>query len=285
MQVQDNKTSYIKKRSRSTHLLSPQNIRRGKFSQNIAMDPGPSNLNSWNQGIEGQPNMRTEGHHDSNTNEVAEPIATNAAQHSIVGCRISHQWKEDWRVTYWKGVVVDQIAINPSLYLVKYDNVDCVYGLELYKDERILSLEVHPENVDTSQVSDPILADTIIGKSVDHRFEGEQGISKLWRGLVLDQVSVMKSWFYITYEKDPILYMYQLGDDFKEGDLRIVPHVEVPPLNLDLEIRGKYVVYGQKDGTTKIGMIIHKVDSRPSVYFIKFENDFHIYVYDLVEKI
>ncbi|XP_040599734.1 spindlin-2-like [Mesocricetus auratus] len=261
-----------------------------------AMDPGPSTLNSWNQGIEGQSNRPTEEHDDSNTNEVAESISTNAAQerpksrssssakNSIVGCRISHQWKEEWRVTYWKGVIVDQMAINPSLYLVKYDNVDCVYGLELYKDERILSLEVHPENVDTSEVSDPILADTIIGKSVDHRFEGEHGISKLWRGLVLDQVSVMKSWFYITYEKEPILYMYQLGDDFKEGNLSIVPHVEEPARNFDLEIRGKYVVYSQKDGTNKIGMIIHKVDSRPSVYFIKFENDFHIYVYELVKK-
>jgi hypothetical protein len=33
----------------------------------------------------------------------------------------------------------------------------------------------------------------------------------------------MNTWFYITYEKDPVLYMYQLLDDYKEGDLRIMP--------------------------------------------------------------
>lgn len=40
----------------------------------------------------------------------------------------------------------------------------------------------------------------------------------------------MKAWFYITYEKDPVLYMYQLLDDYKEGDLRIMPESSESPL-------------------------------------------------------
>ncbi|XP_040599869.1 spindlin-2-like [Mesocricetus auratus] len=271
--------------------------------RSVTMDPGPSNLNSRNQGIEGQSNRPTEEHHDSNTNEVAEPIAANAAQerpksrssspaqNSIVGCRISHQWKEDdGRITHWKGTVLDQIAINPSLYLVKYDGVDCVYGLELNRDERVLSLKLLSDKVDTSQVPDPILAETIIGKAVEHLFEGEHGCKDEWRGMVLAQAPVLKSWFYITYEKDPILYMYQLLDDFKEGDLRIIPEInEGPPPDLDLELMdgliGKHVEYAKEDGSKRVGMVIHQVEARPTVYFIKFEDDFHIYVYDLVKKI
>lgn len=33
----------------------------------------------------------------------------------------------------------------------------------------------------------------------------------------------MKTWFYITYEKDPVLCMYQLLEDYKDGDLCILP--------------------------------------------------------------
>jgi len=37
--------------------------------------------------------------------------------------------------------------VNPSLYLIKYDGFDCVYGLELYKDERVQGLEVLPDRL------------------------------------------------------------------------------------------------------------------------------------------
>ncbi|MRJ01804.1 hypothetical protein FDP72_25205, partial [Escherichia coli] len=36
-----------------------------------------------------------------------------------------------------------------------------------------------------------------------------------WRGMVLSQVPILDNSFYITYERDPILYTYQLLDDFK----------------------------------------------------------------------
>lgn len=54
-------------------------------------------------------------------------------------------------------------------------------------------------------------------------FETEDGSKDEWRGMVLARAPVMNTWFYITYEKDPVLYMYQLLDDYKEGDLRIMP--------------------------------------------------------------
>lgn len=72
-------------------------------------------------------------------------------------------------------------------------------------------------------VSDSLLADTMIGKAVEHMFETEDGPKEEWRGMVLARAPIITSWFYITYEKDPVLYMYQLLDDYKEGDLRIMP--------------------------------------------------------------
>ncbi len=74
-----------------------------------------------------------------------------------------------------------------------------------------------------SRLTDVNLADTMIGKAVEHMFETEDGPKEEWRGMVLARAPIMTSWFYITYEKDPVLYMYQLLDDYKEGDLRIMP--------------------------------------------------------------
>jgi len=50
----------------------------------------------------------------------------------------------------WKGTVLDQVPVNPSLYLIKYDGFDCIYGLELYSDERVVGLEVLPDRVGES---------------------------------------------------------------------------------------------------------------------------------------
>jgi len=74
-----------------------------------------------------------------------------------------------------------------------------------------------------ARVTDTMLAETMIGKAVEHMFETEEGPKEEWRGMVLARAPIMITWFYITYEKDPVLYMYQLLDDYKEGDLRIMP--------------------------------------------------------------
>jgi hypothetical protein len=39
-------------------------------------------------------------------------------------------------------------------------------------------------------------------------FETEDGSKDEQRGMVLAQAPVMNTWFYITYVKDPMLYMY-----------------------------------------------------------------------------
>lgn len=62
-----------------------------------------------------------------------------------------------------------------------------------------------------------------MGKAVEHLFEKEDGEKNEWRGMVLSRAPVMTNWYYITYEKDPVLYMYQLWDDYADGDLRILP--------------------------------------------------------------
>uniref|UniRef100_A0A8I6ALN2 Spindlin-1-like n=1 Tax=Rattus norvegicus TaxID=10116 RepID=A0A8I6ALN2_RAT len=209
---------------------------------------------------------------------------------NIVGCRIQHGWREgNGPVTQWKGTVLDQVPVNPSLYLIKYDGFDCVYGLELNKDDRVSALEVLPDRVATSRISDAHLADTMIGKAVEHMFETEDGSKDEWRGMVLARAPVMNTWFYITYEKDPVLYMYQLLDDYKEGDLRIMPDsndsppAEREPGEVVDSLVGKQVEYAKEDGSKRTGMVIHQVEAKPSVYFIKFDDDFHIYVYDLVK--
>lgn len=216
---------------------------------------------------------------------------SSQTRRNIVGCRISHGWKEgDEPITQWKGTVLDQVPINPSLYLVKYDGIDCVYGLELHRDKRILKLKILPDKVPFSRVRDVHLANTIIGKAVEHMFEGEHGSKDGWRGMVLAQAPIMKAWFYITYEKDPVLYMYQLLDDYKEGDLHIMPESsksspkEREPEGVIDGLIGKHVEYTKEDGSKRTGKVIHQVKAKPSVYFIKFDDDFHIYVYDLVKK-
>ena len=73
------------------------------------------------------------------------------------------------------------------------------------------------------RASDGSLADTMIGRAVEHMFETEEGPKEEWRGMVLARAPIITTWFYITYEKDPVLYMYQLLEDYKEGDLRIMP--------------------------------------------------------------
>lgn len=254
---------------------------------------------------------------------------------NIVGRRISHGWKEaNEPVTQWKAIILEQLPINPSLYLLKYDGIDCVYGLELHSDERILNLKFLPNNVPFPQVTDTHLSNTIVGRAVKHIFMGTNG-SEDWKGMVLEEVPIMKTWFYITYKKDPVLYIYHLLEDYLERNLHIMPvskeelsgvvpdekqammtcfymiyekdpvlylyhHLddyikdnfnimpECPPVEVTLEVgrdslAGTSVQYKKEDGKQVIGKIIYQVPIKPSVYFIKFDNDFHIYVYDLVK--
>ncbi|XP_041501557.1 spindlin-2-like, partial [Microtus oregoni] len=206
------------------------------------------------------------------------------ALENIVGRRISHGWKEaNEPVTQWKAIILDQLPTYPSLYFMKYDGIDCVYGLELPSDERILNLKILPNNVPFPQVTDTHLSNTIVGRAVKHTFTGTNGSKEDWNGMVLEEVPIMKTWFYITYKKDPVLYIYHLLDDYLEGNVHIMP--ECPPVEVTLKLgrdslAGKGVQYNKKDGTQEIGKIICQVPTKPSVYFIKFNNDFHIYVYD-----
>ncbi|XP_056447731.1 spindlin b [Gadus chalcogrammus] len=220
--------------------------------------------------------------------EPGKPLG-GPPRRNIVGCRIQHIWKEGSKSSQWKGTVLDQVPVNPSLYLIKYDGFDCIYGLELYSDERVVGLEVLPDRIARARVTDTMLAETMIGKAVEHMFETEEGPKEEWRGMVLARAPIMTTWFYITYEKDPVLYMYQLLDDYKEGDLRIMPDsndtvpAEREPGEVVDSLVGKQVEYAKEDGGKRSGMVIHQVEAKPSVYFIKFDDDFHIYVYDLVK--
>ncbi|XP_070222320.1 spindlin-2 [Bos mutus] len=116
----------------------------------------------------------------------------------------------------------------------------------------------------------------IVGCRISHGWkEGDEPITQ-WKGTVLDQ-------------KDPVLYTYQLLDDYKEGDLHIIPEsnesplAEMEPGGVVYGLIGKHVEYTKEDGSKQIGIVIHQIEAKPSVCFIKFDDDFHIYVYDLMK--
>ncbi|XP_057617179.1 Y-linked testis-specific protein 1-like [Chionomys nivalis] len=209
------------------------------------------------------------------------------ALENILGRRISHGWKEaNEPVIQWKAIILDQLPTNPSLYLLKYDGIDCVYGLELHSDERILNLKFLPNNIPFPQETDTHLSNTIVSRAVKHTFEGTNGSNDDWKGMVVEEVPIMKTCFYITYKKDPVLYLYHHLDEYIESNLHIMPGC--PPIGVNLELgrdslAGKSMQNNAKDGTQKIGKIIYQVPTKPSVHFIKFYNDFNIYVYDLMK--
>ncbi|KAM8865054.1 spindlin-1-like [Synchiropus picturatus] len=230
--------------------------------------------------------MKKKNPHKKHRAGPSQPLGPS--HRNLVGFRIQHIWKEGSKSSQWNGTVLEQVPVNPDLYLIKYDGFDCIYGLELLNDPRVIGLQVLPERVAPARVSDSLLADSMIGKAVEHMFETEEGPKEEWRGMVLARAPIMTSWFYITYEKDPVLYMYQLLDDYKEGDLRIMEEsgdgaVEREPGEVVDSLVGKQVEYAIEGGGKRCGVVIHQVAAKPSVYFIKFQDDFHIYVYDLVK--
>lgn len=52
--------------------------------------------------------------------------------------------------------MLDRLSVSPSLFMVKYDGFDCVYGIELFKDERVSNLQVLPEQVGESAEAFPL---------------------------------------------------------------------------------------------------------------------------------
>lgn len=77
---------------------------------------------------------------------------------NLLGRRIQHTWREKGNVTKWKGTVLERLTVNSSLYMVKYDGFDCVYGIELFKDNRVSNLQVLSEKVGECQTIFLLLA-------------------------------------------------------------------------------------------------------------------------------
>ena len=227
--------------------------------------------------IKGRPSVQKRDRSSLQKRKPAQPLES---LENIVGHRISHGWKEgNEPVTQWNAIILYQVPTIPSLYLVKYDGIDCVYGLELYSDERILNLKILPNKVSFPLVTDTHFTNTIVGRKVIHTFEGKNGSEVEWRGTVLEEAPIMKTWFYITYGEDPVLYIYQLLDDYIEGNLHIMPecpHGEMTSEDDNDVLTGRCVNYNQRKGK-----VIYQVPTKPSWCFIKFDNDFHIYVYEL----
>lgn len=163
-----------------------------------------------------------------------------------------------------------------------------------------------------NKIKIPPGAEELVGRAVEHLFEKEDGEKNEWRGMVLSRAPIMTHWYYITYEKDPVLYMYQLWDDYKDGDLRVLPESGkcalagiltsscsyfgvIFPENKHLlpadrkpgeepeSLVGKQVEYVTDNGVKRTGLVIYQVPAKPTVYYIKYDDDVHIHVYDLVK--
>lgn len=74
-------------------------------------------------------------------------LSSTPDPNNLLGLRIEHNWREKGNLTKWKGTVLERLTVNTSLYMVKYDGFDCVYGIELFKDERVSNLQVLTEKV------------------------------------------------------------------------------------------------------------------------------------------
>ena len=134
----------------------------------------------------------------------------------------------------------------------------------------------------------PTLPEPWLAERYNKNLRGKMALRSTGGGLVLAQVPIMKDLFYITYKKDPALYAYQLLDDYKEGNLHMIP--DTPPAeersgdDSDVLI-GNWMQYTRKDGSKKFGKVVYQFLANPSMYFIKFHGDIHIYVYTMVPKI
>lgn len=109
-----------------------------------------------------------------------------------------------------------------------------------------------------NKIKIPPGAEELVGRAVEHLFEKEDGEKNEWRGMVLSRAPIMTHWYYITYEKDPVLYMYQLWDDYKDGDLRVLPEsgkyassLEVYDTTLSINWHHHLLIfnYGQRTNT------------------------------------
>ena len=96
------------------------------------------------------------------------------------------------------------------------------------------------------------MAVALVGRAVQHKFKGKDGSEDNWRRVVLAQVPIMKDLFYSTYKKDPALYFYQLLDDYKKGNLHIIPDtplVEERSGDDSDVLIGNWVQYTKKGGS------------------------------------
>uniref|UniRef100_A0A8C0KI71 Uncharacterized protein n=1 Tax=Canis lupus dingo TaxID=286419 RepID=A0A8C0KI71_CANLU len=94
----------------------------------------------------------------------------------------------------------------------------------------------------------------IVGCRISHGWkEGDEPITQ-WKGTVLDQVKILS-------------YLRIMPESSES------PPAEREPGGVVDGLIGKHVEYTKEDGSKRIGMVIHQ-----------FDDDFHIYVYDLVKK-
>lgn len=61
----------------------------------------------------------------------------------------------------------------------------------------------------------------LVGKRIEHKFT-----DGVYKGFVISLVPGFPQWYNVKYEGDPAVYAYNLFDDYKKGDLKIVVSAE-----------------------------------------------------------
>ena len=79
----------------------------------------------------------------------------------------------------------------------------------------------------------------------------------------------------------PILCCYMVSVDHPENK-HLLPADRKPGEEPE-SLVGKQVEYVTDNGLKRTGLVIYQVPAKPTVYYIKYDDDVHIHVYDLVK--
>ena len=65
--------------------------------------------------------------------------------------------------------------------------------------------------------------ESLVGKTIKHRWRDESGVEQWYLGNVLSKVAGTNEWYKVRYEGEDDVLTLNLHDDIDSGDLEVVP--------------------------------------------------------------
>ena len=116
----------------------------------------------------------------------------------------------------FRKLILEQIHSDSKIFQFSERGKD--YSVEVLSKNLEILIKSALEN------RNPNTEDILIGKKIKHYFmENDDRIPYL--GRVISTVPGYPKWMNVTYDNDNAVYVYQLHEEFKNGDLEIVPEV------------------------------------------------------------